>query len=192
MLYSFNLNRIVLLCFIVPWAASAQKVSTTNDPEFDFIVHKRYAWMENQLVTRQHPDTNEVMNLKIVKSVNRTLAAKGFVEVQEKPDFFVYYDAAGASNVAAKPVAQANSTPIQPTDRAPSYALGNGPVLAPGTWLKVYGQISFHIIDVPSKKQVWSAIYKKTFHDPDKALRNMDKEVSELVTKSFKDFPPKH
>jgi hypothetical protein len=169
---------------------SAQKVSTTSDRGFDFSQRRRYAWSENRLVTRQHPDTNEIMDLKIVKAVNRTLAAKGFVEDNENPDFYVSYDGGGESDLAAAPAARVNSTPVQPNDRTPTYGLGNGPAMAPGTWLKVNGQICFRVTDA-SKRQVWSTTYAKTFHDPDKALRNMDKEVNELVTKSFKKFPPK-
>jgi hypothetical protein len=41
-------------------------------------------------VAPRHPDTNEVMDLKIVKAVNRLLAAKGFVEVKDKPDFCIF------------------------------------------------------------------------------------------------------
>lgn len=190
---SFSLKaRLLLICL---WLACssvfAQKVSTTSDPSFNFSQHKRYAWLESRLVTRQHPDTNEIMDLKIVKAVNRTLTAKGFVEDNKKPDFYVNYDGGGESDLAAAPAARVNSGPVQSNDRTPSYGLGNGPAMAPGTWLKVNGQISFHMTDAVSKKQVWSTTYAKTFHDPDKALRNMDKEVNELVTKSFNNFPPK-
>jgi hypothetical protein len=37
---------------------------------------------------------------------------------------------------------------------------------------------------------LWETKYNKTFRDPNKAIRNLDKEVSELVSKSFKNFPP--
>jgi hypothetical protein len=47
----------------------------------------------------------------------------------------------------------------------------------------------FHITD-ESRKIVWETTYKKTFRDPQKALGEMDKVVSELVSKSFKGFPP--
>jgi len=189
---AFKVNHMLLLCLMLACSTiSAQKVSTTSDPGFDFSQHKRYAWLENRLMTRQHPDTNDVMDLKIVKAVNQTLAAKGFVEVNNQPDFYVHYDGEGESDLTAAPVAHANSTPTQPNDRTPTYGLGNGPAMAPGTWLKVNGRISFRIAEAASKRQVWSATYAKTFNDPDKALRNMDKEVNELVTKSFKDFPPK-
>ena len=188
---SCSLNRLLLVCLMLACTTvSAQKVNTTSDPAFDFSRHKRYAWLENRLVTRQNPDTNEVMDLKIVKAVNRTLTAKGFVEVNHQPDFYVYYDGGGESDLAAASVARANSAPTQPNDRTPTYGLGNGPAMAPGTWLKVNGQISFRMTDAASKRQVWSATYAKTFHDPDKALRNMDKEVNELVARSFKNFPP--
>jgi hypothetical protein len=62
--------------------------------------------------------------------------------------------------------------------------------LAPATWLKVNGEIVFHVTDVDSGKSVWTATYNKTWRDPQKALRNMDKEVDQLVEKSFKNFPP--
>ncbi len=168
----------------------AQKISTKFESDYSFTEHKRYAWRENRLMTRQHPDTNEVMDIKIVKAVNQLLAARGFAEVKDKPDFYLYYDGGGNSLVRAGGKDQANSTSLNPVDRTPTYGMGNGPALAPSTWLKVNGEIVFHMTDVESGKTVWETTYSKTFHDPDKALRNMDKEVSELVAKSFKDFPP--
>ncbi len=168
-----------------------QKTSTTFDDKYSFSQHKRYAWRESRLITRQHPDTNEVMNLKIVKNVNQLLAAKGFSEVKDKPDFYLYYDGGGDARAVGGGQGRVNSTPSAPNDLTPTYGLGYGPTIAPSTWLKVNGQIVFHMIDALSQKPVWETVYSKTFHDPNKALRNMDKEVNELVAKSFKEFPPK-
>ena len=179
----------MLFLVLLAQSAFAQKISTTFDKHFDFSVHKRYAWRQNRLMTRQHPDTNEDMALKIVKVVNQTLIARGFAEVKDKPDFYIYYDGGGDMQISAGGQAQANSTPLSPTDRAPTYGLGNGPALAPATWLKVNGQIVFYIVD-ESRKILWETTYNKTFRDPNKAIRNLDNEVSELVSKSFKDFPP--
>jgi len=53
----------------------------------------------------------------------------------------------------------------------------------------VNGQIVFYVVD-ESEKIIWETKYNKTFRDPNKAIRNLDKEVTELVSKSFKDFPP--
>jgi hypothetical protein len=181
-------TSLVLLVMLTASIAFAQKTSTTFDKNFDFSKHKRYAWRQSHLVTRQHPDTNEVMNLKIVKNVNLTLGGRGFVKVEDNPDFYIYYDGGGDTELRAGGQDRANSTSTSSTN-APTYGLGNGPTLAPSTWLKVKGQIVFHIVD-ESKKIIWETTYNKTFHDPGKALRNMDKEVSELVSKSFKDFPP--
>jgi Domain of unknown function (DUF4136) len=185
---AYHLRLLYLAMLAIP-LVSAQSSSTAFDKNFDFSEHKRYAWAQNRLVTRQHPDTNEVMDLKIVKEVNQTLIAKGFAEVKEKPDFYVYYDGGGDTEFREGEKAQANSTPLSPNG-TPTYGLGNGPALAPSTWLKVNGQIVFHITD-RTRKIVWETTYKKTFHDPQKALRDMDKVVRDLVSKSFKDFPPK-
>lgn len=183
---------LIFVCALsVVQSSSAQKISTKLDDKYSFSENKRYAWRDNQLLTRQHPDTNEVMNIKIVKAVNRILAAKGFVEVKDKPDFFIFYDGGGDVQLGAGGVNKAGAGPTTSADLAPTYGLGNGPTLAPSTWMKVNGQIEFHIMDAATQKPVWETIYSKTFRDPDKALKNMDKEANELVTKSFKDFPPK-
>lgn len=142
-------------------------------------------------MTRQHPDTNEVMDLKIVKAVNQLLGSKGFVEVKSDPDLYIYYDGGHHAQIGAGGSTQAGSGPTTSADIAPSYGLGNGPTLAPTTWLKVNGEIDFCLVDAASHKPVWQTTYRKTFRDPDKALRNLDKEVNQLVSKSFRDFPPK-
>ena len=172
-------------------AAFAQKVSTEVDDKYDFGEHKRYAWRGNRLMTRQNPDTNEVMDRKIVKAVNELLVVKGFVEVNETPDFYISYDGGGNVQLGAGGASQAGSGPTTSANIAPDYGMGNGPTLSPTTWMKENGQIEFHIVDALAQKPVWETTYSKHFRDPDKALKNMDKEVNELVTKSFKDFPPK-
>ena len=183
---------IIVACAVcLAQTVSAQKVTTTGDDKYSFSDHKHYAWRENRLMTRQNPDTNEVMDLKIVKAVNQLLAAKGFVEVKEKPDFYIYYDGGGNVQLGAGGASQAGSGPTTSADITPTYGLGNGPTLSASTWMKVNGQIEFHIVNATDRKPVWETIYSKNFRDPDKALKNMDKEVNELVTKSFKNFPPK-
>jgi len=183
---------IVILAIVIGPAVLALNVATANGNNFNFSTHKRYAWRGNRLMTRQSPDTNELMDLKIVKKVNEMLSGKGFEEVKDKPDFYIYYDGGGDMDLHAGGQQQANSTSINSTDRTPTYGLGNGPAMAPATWLKVNGQITFHMTDAASGKPIWETTYKKTFRDPDKAIRNWDKESDELVKKSFKDFPPKN
>jgi len=181
---------LISVLFVAP-CLSAQKTTTTFDDSYNFSQHKKYKWRENRLMTRQHPDTNQVMDLKIVKAVNQLLSSKGFVEVQDHPDFYIYYDAGSDIRLNAGGATQAGSGPSTSADIVPDYGLGNGPALAPTTWLKVNGQIEFHLINAASQKSIWESTYRKTFRDPDKALQNIDKEVNALVSKSFKDFPPK-
>jgi hypothetical protein len=38
---------------------------------------------------------------------------------------------------------------------------------------------------------VWRRTATKTWHDPQKARKNEDKEIKQIAGKSFKDFPPK-
>jgi hypothetical protein len=189
-------TRSILLVLLVcaamgAGAGSGQKTSTKSEVSYNFGEHNRYMWKGNRLVTRQNPDTNEVMDLKIVKVVNRELSAKGFVEVKEKPDFYIYYDGGGNSKLGAGGASEAGQGPTTTADQSPGFGLDNGPAIAPTTWLKVSGQITFHIVAADTLKPVWVTTYSKTFRDPDKALKDMDKEVNELVTKSFKEFPPK-
>jgi len=72
MLRAFTVLFLIIADIAGVPALLAQKISTTFDNKFSFSEHKRYAWRENRLVTRQHPDTNEVMDLKIIKTVNPT------------------------------------------------------------------------------------------------------------------------
>jgi Domain of unknown function (DUF4136) len=175
----------------LPPGARAQKATTEFDKNYDFSAHKKYKWRENRLMTRQNPDTNQVLDIKIVKAVNKNLAAKGYEEVADKPDFYIYYDGGGNSDFAAGGATRAGDGPTTSADVAPGYGLGNGPTLSPRQWLTVDGQIEFYIVSAATQKPVWESTYKKTFRDPNKALKNMDKEVDTLVEKVFNDFPPK-
>ena len=182
---------LILACVLcVSYSVYAQRVSTTLDEKYSFSDDKRYAWRES-FDHPSEPRHERSHGPKIVKNVNQLLAAKGFVAVKEKPDFYIYYDGGGNVDLGAGGASQVGSGPTTSADIAPNYGLGNGRTLSPTTWMKVNGQIEFHIVDSATRKAVWETIYSKNFRDPDKALKNMDKEVSELVTKSFKDFPPK-
>jgi hypothetical protein len=38
---------------------------------------------------------------------------------------------------------------------------------------------------------IWQGTASKKWYDPQKARKNEDKEISQIVNKSFKNFPPK-
>jgi len=186
-------RSVLLLACVALWGmgARAQKINTKFDETYDFAAHKSYKWRENRLTTQQNPDTNYMMDRKIVRNVNELLKSKGFSEVQENPDFYLYYDGGGNMQMGSGGANQAGAGPSTTADISPDWGMGNGPTLAPSTWLKVNGLIEFHMVDAKTKKVVWDTTYSKTFRDRDKALKEVDKEVNELVSKSFKEFPPK-
>jgi hypothetical protein len=63
--------------------------------------------------------------------------------------------------------------------------------MTPASWLKVNGQIVFHMLDAASRKPVWGTVYSKTSGDPDIVLHNLNKQVNKRVSKSFKEYPRK-
>jgi len=93
--------RLGFLILAIAPVIGAQKVSTTFDKSYSFAAHRHYAWRENRLMTRQHPDTNELMDLKIVQKVNQALAAKNFEEAKDNPDFYIRYDGGGSMDLLA-------------------------------------------------------------------------------------------
>jgi len=184
-------SAVLASVLIAATASYGQKITTKTDGDYNFGAHKKYMWKKNYLMTRQNPDTNEVLNLKIVKAVNKELASKGFLEVKENPDFYVYYDGGGNANIRSGGASDADPGPTTTADTNPGFGLNDGPAVSPNTWMKVNGQIVFYTVPAGASNPAWQATCSKTFRDPDKALRDMDKEVTEWVTKSFKDFPPK-
>jgi hypothetical protein len=171
------------LLFVAPPCA-AQKVTTTLDNGFDFESSKRYAWGQNHIITRQGRANDALIGEKIVQEVNRTLAAKGFTEDPSSPDFYISYDA-GASDLAADMEgANTGHPPVSTTTIGPVYGV------PPNLWYSVDGHIIFHITEAKSNKPVWTAVATKKIRDPHKGMKDMPKQVEQLVSKTFKKFPP--
>ena len=130
-----------------------------------------------------------MMALKIVKAVNQALGARGFLEVKDKPDFYPYHDGGGDSQAGLGGEDRVNSTPL--SFPMPQSNLWTRQRLCDGPFHLVEGQRSDCVSHRRFRHAKPQSTYTKTFRDPDKAMRNIDKEVRQLVAKSFKDFPPK-
>jgi Domain of unknown function (DUF4136) len=162
---------------------AAQKVTTQVSGKFNFAENRRYAWRANHLLTRQGKQTDELIDKKIVQSVDQTLASKGFVKDTERPQFYIFYDA-GAPQMNADLERSAQS--FTPTPYGQSfYVVG----LQANVWISVDGEINFHVVDAASNSPVWTAICTKKIRDPQKVIQNLDKEVGQIVSKAFKSFP---
>lgn len=179
--------------------SSAQNVKTDYVKDYNFASLKRFAWRKNHLFTMRHPEDNEVLDRKIMRAVSSELAAKGIVEVAANPDFYLFYHGGPGDEgiqTGASPPATWDS--VQPPALIPAAGSGTRNArgelnagLAPGVWYSMQGQIVFYAEDAKSKVVVWQGTATKTWHDPQKARKNEDKEIKQIVSKSFKDFPPK-
>lgn len=181
-------------------SSSAQKVKTNYVKDYNFASLKRFAWRKNHLFTMRHPEDNELLDRKIMRAVSSELADRGIVEDAANPDFYLFYHGGPGDEgirTGASPPATWDS--IQPPGMIPATGGGtwnaHGQLnagLAPSVWYSMQGQVVFYAEDAKSKVVVWEGTATKTWHDPQKARRNEDKEIRQMVGKSFKDFPPKN
>lgn len=192
----FGLTLLFVGLF-VPQPSHAQKVTTEWAKGFNFAELKRFAWKKNNLITMRHPEDNQMLDQKIMRVITQELASKGIVEASD-PDFYLFYHAGPGDEglqVAAAPPEGLDS--IQPPDLSPagsntwSVGAGSSVGLAPNVWYSVQGKFVFYAVDRKSKVVIWQGTATKKWYDPQKARKNEDKEISQLVKKAFKNFPPK-
>jgi Domain of unknown function (DUF4136) len=176
--------RLVVALLFFTFNCAAQKVTITADNRFDFKGAKRYAWGQNHIVTRQGRANDAVIDQKIVQEVNQTLAAKGFVEDPTNPDFYISYDAGSSGSSIKMEGAYSPATPASTASLGPVYGIPQN------VWYSIDGHITFNIADAKSNRPVWAALATKKFRDPHKGMKNMPKQVEQIVSKSFRKFPP--
>ena len=176
--------EVTVALFLAAGAVSAQKVKTTYNGNFDFATHKRYAWGKNHIITRQGPRNDALIDQKIVFDVNRNLAQKGFIEDSTNPDFLISYDA-GAGDISADMEGGHMPPPPRPNEPiTPVYGIPQN------IWYSVDGHITFHLVTPDTKQPIWTAAATKKIRDPHKAMKDMEKQVEQFVSKTFKSFPP--
>jgi hypothetical protein len=170
---------------LIGTSIAAQKVTTNFDKDFNFATRKRYEWRQNHIVTRQGKQNDALIDHKIVQDVNRNLTEKGFVEDPSSPDFFISYEA-GAADLTAD-VEGFHATP------APRLNEPQGPVygIRQNVWYSVDGHVVFRLVDAKSNQPVWTATATKKIRDPHNGMKDMEKQVQQIVSKSFKSFPPR-
>lgn len=166
-------------------SSNAQKITTTVNNPFDFAAAKHYAWKENHIITRQGKANDALIDKKIVEEVNRNLRAKGFSEDAANPDFYISYDA-GSSDLAVGIEGEITGhPPISTATIGPVYGIPQN------VWYSVDGIIAFHTLDAKTGKPIWTSVAKRKIHDPHKGMKDMPKQIEQIVSKTFKKFPPK-
>lgn len=166
-------------------SSNAQKITTTVNSPFNFATAKHYAWKENHIITRQGKANDALIDKKIVEEANRNLQAKGFSEDAANPDFYVSYDAGSSDTTVAVEGGITQHPPVNTATPAPVYGIPQN------VWYSVDGIISFHMLDAKSGKPIWTAVAKKKIRDPHKGMKDMPKQIEQIVSKTFKKFPPK-
>jgi hypothetical protein len=178
------LGGVVLLLAAAP--SRDRKIKSDYDKSNDFTRYKRYAIGKNYLLTRQRPDGQAHIDKVLVESLNRQLQAKGFVLDENHPDFRIKYEA-GALPEAETSVQpeMLYGLPLDPTFG--SIGLDGVP---PAVWIYALAKLKLTVTDVGSGKPVWTALASEKIRDPQKALKELNKKVDDLMAKTLKSFPP--
>ena len=179
-----SILRITLIFVIICTALAAQKVTTNLDNNFDFANHKHYAWRQNHIVTRQGKQNDALIDQKIVQDVNRNLTEKGFIEDPLHPDFIISYEAGAADLTTDVEGFHASPAPRLNEPQGPVYGIPQN------VWYSVDGLIVFRLVDAESNQPIWTARATKKIRDPHKGMKDMEKQVQQIVSKTFRSFPP--
>jgi hypothetical protein len=178
------LKCLVAVFILTAFNVAAQTVKVTVEPSGDFSRFSKYAWQENRINARQTREVNARMEKAIKDAVNSELANKGYSLDLQAPDFYINVEAIPVDDVSLS----GNNdfgTPIGTTVYTSQMPDGLGvSVLA-----AVIPRICITATDPSSKKPVWQVLTTKKYKDPDKAIRNLDREISQIIKKSLKNFP---
>ena len=178
------LGGVVVLLAATP--SCDQKIKSDYDKSNDFTRYKRYAIGKNYLLTRQRPDGQAHIDKVLVESLNRQLQAKGFVLDENHPDFRIKYEA------GALPEAETSAQPDMlyglPLD--PTFGSIGLDGIPPAVWIYALAKLKLTVTDVGSGKPVWTALASEKIRDPQKALKDLNKKVDDLMAKTLKSFPP--
>jgi len=175
---------MILAIILVAAGVAGQTVKTDVDPSRDFSKFARYAWQENHIVARQTPEVIARIEGSLKNAIDRELAKKGYELDPQKPDFFIHVEAGSGYETSVsgnKDFRLPTGTTVY-TSQNP-----NGPGV--DVWLTVVSQ--FHVIttDPSSGATIWNSVTTKKYKDPDKAVRNLDNEIGQIVGKALKSFP---
>jgi hypothetical protein len=112
------------------------------------------------------------------------LTKKGFVEEPAKPDFLIAFEAGGGALKTELEGYHSGPPPRVTEPQGPIYGIPQN------LWFSVNGEVEFRIVDANSNDSIWMALVTKKIQDPHKAMKDVDKQVSQIVSAAFKSFPP--
>ncbi len=172
---------VLLLCAVLLAAGcSSVSVSTDFDSKVDFAGLHTYSWIDTPQSTSANVQKELVMNSlvegRVKNAVNEQLAAKGFKETTQDPDFLVAFH-----------MGVQDKTDIQSWGYGYGYwGLGGGGV---STVNYREGTLILDFIDPKTKDLIWRGVGKKVVSKnatPEKRQQG----INDAVAKILKQFPP--
>ncbi len=175
---------VLLVAVLAGPAAWGQKVYVESDGSLDFSKARRYQWRDHPLAEKDPIMQAATVAKEVIRSrVNQHLMGMGFEPVEEAPDFYVTYFAAGNLTEELRVISAVGTTSW--------YGWGSN-VYMDG-WVK-YGvdqQINgFLVLDFVAAKTsqlAWRAYCRDTIKD----IRKRSDNITKAVDKAMKKFPPK-
>jgi hypothetical protein len=176
--------NMALLVALAAAPFTGQSVKTSSNPKRDISKFSKYAWKPNKIAVAQPPEVVAAMDRTIKDAVNSELVRKGYVENPHNPDFLIQVAGYGMPEMQTS----ANPNMATPSDTWVLTSQGMG---GPGmsAWMSVISNVSFILTDRSSNEVAWQADVTKKYKNPQKAIRNLDKEIQGVVNKALKDLP---
>ena len=180
-MYPRRIVEIVLLMLLACTGSLAQKVKTDYDKSVDFSQFHRYSWRQHPEFER-HPELQEQFSVAIdlIKSeVNRGLTTKGFLRVEDSPDFYITFF-----------ITVRGMEDVRMISTGGWY--GWGPYWYPG-WTEVItsqyaeGTLVLDFVNAATKQLAWRAYCKDEIRD----MKTRHENIEKTVRKALKKFPPK-
>lgn len=169
--------RIVPICLVLlaVLGCSGIKVSTDHNQEFDFSGFKTYEWMAGKPDILRDPliDT-ALLDRRVKQAVERELSVRGYVKVEDDPDFFVSYHFGTESQVDVSSCGY--HYPVSPRCW--------GQEVEAYTYTK--GTLILDIVEPDHLELVWRGYAAGAIHD----VERMDETMGEAVRKVLSGFPP--
>jgi len=178
---------LCFLAFLTLFAAGAagQTVQTTLDTSRDISRFSKYAWQKNYILARQSPEMNARMEKELLAAIDRELARKGYALDSRAPDFYVHVEALAHDETAVsgnKDMRVPTGTTVY-TSQNPQ---GPGVSLMPA----VIPEVQIIATEPSSETPFFRSVVSKKYKDPEKARRDIDREIAKFAGKGLKSFPP--
>jgi len=164
--------------------AAAQTVSIETNAPGAFASFSKYAWGKNYLTARQTPELNARMEKTLIDAINGELASKGYRLDEKSPDFLIHVEALAHDEVAVSGNTDfrlPTNTNVFSSQRPDGLGVSLIPAIIP----------EIHIIATDaSNKALFASVTSKKYKDPEKARKNLDKEIRQFAQKGLQKFPP--